>query len=316
MLHLFIVNPLSVGQKILQKWETIIRNACEKRGVRYEIYCAKAPEDGARYATQKAKEERALRLYACGGDGTVGELAGVAVREPHLQLCCLPFGTGNDFIRNFGKKQDFFDIEALLDGQEEVVDAISWNGNICANISNIGFDRDVVIRVSKLRKLPFMTRSIAYTIGLVIELFRFAKEKVTIECDEGRYSGKVSLALAANGQYYGGGYRAAGRASLTDGKMDVLVVRPISRLKFLTLVGDYKNGKILENKRAKPYIEYWQTEAVAFYKEGAPLYLCVDGEIHEVERAELKILPGALRFVRPAKNKKETQNETLTRTTA
>ena len=78
MKHVFIMNPLSGKRKSRQRMTGDITSACKELGADYEIYFTKGPLDCKRHARQlceeAAAEGRKLRIYGCGGDGTVNEL--------------------------------------------------------------------------------------------------------------------------------------------------------------------------------------------------------------------------------------------------
>lgn len=69
-----------------------------------------------------------LRFYACGGDGTVNEVANGIIGYDNAAMSVIPVGTGNDFLKNFGGDMDKFrDAENLWDGPQFPMDAIDVN---------------------------------------------------------------------------------------------------------------------------------------------------------------------------------------------
>ena len=114
MRHIFVVNPNAGQSRGLAQLQEQILAAGKKMGVRVEIYETKAAGDGEafvkRTCRQKAPDER-IRFYACGGDGAVHEMANGVYGFDNVEMGCIPLGTGNDFIRNFGSAKDFLDIE-------------------------------------------------------------------------------------------------------------------------------------------------------------------------------------------------------------
>ena len=61
------------------------------------------------------------------------------------------------------------------------------------------------------------------------------------------FEGKSLLLALCNGEYYGGSYRCAPYAIQDDGLMEVSIVKKVSRLTFLRLVGGYKKGEHITN---------------------------------------------------------------------
>ncbi|CAN3997349.1 hypothetical protein PBMFNG_PBMFNG_03990, partial [Dysosmobacter welbionis] len=82
-----------------------------------------------------------VRIYACGGDGTVHEAANGIAGFPNAAMTVIPAGTGNDFLKNFGPDAaKFSDPEHLWDGPEFPLDLIDCNGRLCLTIACSGID--------------------------------------------------------------------------------------------------------------------------------------------------------------------------------
>ena len=76
-----------------------------------------------------------MRLYACGGDGTVNEVANGIAGYANAAMTCIPIGTGNDFLKNFGADYEkFLDAENLWNGETQALDLIDCNGKYCLTI--------------------------------------------------------------------------------------------------------------------------------------------------------------------------------------
>ena len=77
----------------------------------------KAAKDGERYIKEICEANAAsgeqLRIYACGGDGTINEAVNGAFGYENVEIGAVPMGTGNDYsyIRNYGTATDFLDME-------------------------------------------------------------------------------------------------------------------------------------------------------------------------------------------------------------
>ena len=92
-------------------------------------------------ARKLAESGEAIRLYACGGDGTIHEVANGIAGFPNAAMSCIPTGTGNDFLKNFGPDADkFSDVENLWDGDAFPLDLIDCNGCLCLTIACNGID--------------------------------------------------------------------------------------------------------------------------------------------------------------------------------
>ena len=106
------------------------------------------------------------------------------------------------------------------------------------------------------------------------------------------------LTAIANGCFYGGGFKAAPRASMQDGLLDLCVVKKISRAKFVNLIGAYKKGTHLDMPQLEHIIRYYKTPSVCISFE-KPINICVDGEIEMTDLVEIASVPSACSFSVP-----------------
>ena len=107
-------------------------------------------------------------------------------------------------------------------------------------------------------------------------------------------NGKYFLALAANGQFYGGGYHGAPHAVVDDGLLDFVLVKKISRFRVLNFLKKYKAGDYDDLS----YCEHIRGTAMAVTSK-KETYCTVDGECVCRNCMNFSILPGAYRFVVP-----------------
>ncbi len=302
MKHSFIINPAAGKGKIASGLAEKIKETCRARELDFEIYFTKDVGDATAYVLRAgAERDRDVRFYACGGDGTLGETArGIMLLENRddVSLGLFPIGTGNDFVRNFSSGEKFLDVEAQLDGEALNVDVIRCNDRYSMNIVNIGFDCEVVCDTNKLKKSPLIPSKLAYIAGLVKTLVRKPGVDMTISVDGGAsQKHHFLLTTFANGSFYGGGFHSNPLASVTDAQLDCLLVRDITRRKFITLVGDYKKGTHLTPKFEK-ILKNFKGHAVDMLFDGET-NVSVDGEIVRVRELHLSVIPEAIKFLIP-----------------
>ena len=299
MKHVFIINPKSNSEAFTEKFRHKIEELCVNRGLEFEIKSTAKNLDAENFARQAAEKGDAVRVYACGGDGTVNEVVNGIFGFKNAELAVIPIGTGNDFIRTFGDIKKFFDIETVIDSEARPIDAIKINDRICINIANIGFDAAVVQRVEKLRKKRFVPKAVSYHLGVAICLIKFPKETLKIKFDDGEEQDeKFLLTLFANAQYYGGGYRSASPAKVDDGMMDVITVKNVSRRVFVSNVSAYQKGTIIGTPAGDKILKHRLCRRAVLTKE-TPFTVCYDGEMLPTTRAEIECMPKSIRFVIP-----------------
>lgn len=314
MNYYFIINPKAGKGGHTEILEENIRNSCEKRELTYEIYHTKAVFDATDFVKRicSDKDNLPARFYACGGDGTFGEVVNGAVGVSGVSVGVVPIGTGNDFVRNFSSGELFFDIDAQIDGQEERIDILKCNDKYAVNMINIGFDCEVVKKKEVLNKKPFMPSKLAYIFGVVVTLAKKPGVVARISCDDGEFlEKKCLLTTFANGEFCGGGFRSNPEATLDDGEIDALFVENISRTRFVSLVGSYKKGthlvpqnaEILKNKKVKRVeFKFASTQSAS-----------IDGEIFDFDELCIDVVPNAIDIVVPlgAKRNKLRKGESV-----
>ena len=141
MKHLFIINPAAGKKDQTAAYEAKIRPACEARGLDYEIAVSTHPGNCRTLARRAAETGEEVRLYACGGDGTLNEIVNGAAGFPNAAVTHFAGGSGNDFVKIFTQTEPFRDINALLDEPvTEDFDLIRCGKDLAVNVCSVGFD--------------------------------------------------------------------------------------------------------------------------------------------------------------------------------
>ena len=316
MKYVFIINPNSGQAKSRDKFLNTLKETAGALHIDYDVYYTKAPGDGQRHARELCMKYAAggetLRIYGCGGDGTVNEMANAACSFDNVEVGIIPMGTGNDYVRNYGDVADFLDIESQLLGKSQYSDLIryraEYNGAVtegyCANMFNIGFDCNVVDMTQTVKKWPLISGSLAYLIAIAIMFIKKKGADLRIQYEDGTvFDGRLLLSSVANGCFCGGGVKSAPQCRLDDGLMDVSVIKNVSRMAFATLFPSYAKGTHLEREMVirKELIRYTKERRLLIEANGESLRLCTDGEITTQKRVEFEMVPDAFRFIVPAK---------------
>ena len=316
MKYIFVVNPYAGKGNKIEKLKQSVTEACAGRGLDFTIYMTTEIGDAERYVRQICEEHResgeVLRIFACGGDGTVNESFNGAIGFDNVELGVIPIGTGNDFVRNFGGSDVFLDIEEQLESNTKRIDLIKYNDRYCINMINVGFDCDVAARTATLKKNPLIPSKFAYISGLLAEFIKKTGTAFRFKVD-GEDSGerKLLLSLFANGGFCGGGFFAAPEAELYDGFIDFCFIRDMSRLRFLSLVGPYKKGTHLDLEDRDELFEYGKCREVELFFD-EPKRICVDGEIEFSDHLHMQIEKQAIALVVPGYTENEENTKAAT----
>lgn len=243
MNHIFIINPVS-GKGNATKIIPEIERVMKKLSYSYEIQITTHPHHATEIAKNAALNNSAVRIYSCGGDGTLNEVVNGVANFKNVEIGAIPLGSGNDFIKSIGQKVDFESIKGQVLGSSMPIDLIKSKDRYCINICSCGFDSEVVGRKNKMRFLSKVSGAFSYFVSTFISLATNMKNHFIVTVDDNEPIEKDFLfVLAANGKYYGSSFKPTPNAEINDGLMDVMLINTLPRYKFVKLLGKYKTGE-------------------------------------------------------------------------
>ena len=298
MKHIFIINPTAGKTDSRQKIYDMAESLRQKHGL--DVQCILTKKQG--HATELAKKlcetGETLRFYACGGDGTVNEVANGIIGYDNAAMTVIPVGTGNDFLKNFGDDMEKFrDAENLRDGPQFPMDAIDVNGRVALTIACSGIDARVARDVHKYSESPLLDGKGSYIYSLAVNfLFKGIGTHWTITLDDVTTEGDWSLVSVCNGRYYGGGFMPVAEARMDDGVLNTLVVREVNRRTFLKFVGPYARG---EYAKFPEYAHCSCPKVVHIHSEKPDIVTCLDGESVVNSDVTIKLHDKKLNFFGP-----------------
>lgn len=297
MRHLFLINP-TAGRS--DRSEEIARQAaqfCAELGEPCDIQISACAGDIRRLAQRAGQTGQEIRLYACGGDGTLNEAVAGAADFENLSVTCYPCGSGNDYIKQFNRPELFFDLKNFAQGKTDRVDLIDVGGNYAVNVCSVGFDARIGTAIDAYRRLPLLSGPRAYHASVAANLIKGVAKPCRVELEEGTVvEGDLTLVCVCNGSWYGGSYHPVPEASIQDGMLDVLVVRRVSRLTVARVIAAYQQGRYAEYPQL---ISHFRTRSLHITTPTVePVNL--DGELLRSRDVTIKVLPQKLRFFAPA----------------
>ena len=312
MRTLFLLNPTAGKADCTRALPRQIDAAAARAGlamgeytIRITAHAGHARElanDAARQARQAGEQ---LRIYTAGGDGTFNEaLTGVYGFE-NAAVGCLPYGSGNDFLRTFGTKAEFLDLDAQLAGGPVAIDLMQTSLGLSATICAAGLDAQVAYDIPKFRRIPLCGGEAAYALSIVEQLCGHIGRRVEYTIDGETLTVDCLMCAVCNGRTYGGGFCAAPEAQPDDGWLDVYIIRKVSRLTIAKLLGMYKNGGHFRNgqlvRAAEPYFIYRRAKQVSLRAVDGrgPIVATADGECVPKEQITVQVQPLAGRILLP-----------------
>lgn len=297
MKHLFIVNPVAGGKDRSAEITAQAEQALLESGVPFEVYVTKAPMDACEKIRTEAANGEALRVYACGGDGTLNECVNGAVGLENVAVTHFPCGTGNDFIKMFGdEKERFFHLGELLDGEVRPLDVIECCGRYSINICSVGVDARIGTDVHKYSRIPVIGGATGYVVSTVVNLVKGITQKLAVRGCGMDYAGGTTLICACNGRFYGGGFNPVPEARPDNGTLDYLVVKDVTRMQFATLVGKYAKGRWRE--LPQEYVTHL-TGTHLEIEGDEEMVVNIDGEALYSKRVNFDVRPGGVNFIVP-----------------
>ena len=309
MKHLIVLNSSILPNKP----DVISKEIVEKafKGLDYEIYETTGPRSVVEFLKKYLKdhEKETVRVYACGGDGTVHEVVTGLAEAKNAELAIYACGTGNDFVKIYGGQEKFLNFDALIKGDVKEVDVSKIEGGklrdpwYSINVINFGFDAIVGAMGNYYKDNGYPEKAKAkgmspYDYALKHDAMKHGRFNDTVVyADKEQLNEKqMLLCTIAQGQYVGGKFKCAPKSDNTDGLMDVCMLKTMTLIGLGMIIGTYTKGEHLDKPRKK--IVYRRAKQV---KIVAPkdIDICVDGEMTKGKEFLVTCLPGAIKLVMP-----------------
>ena len=235
-------------------------------------------------------------IIICGGDGTLNRfLNDTEDIRPDCDIYYYPSGSGNDFARDIGAERGAPPV--LINRYIEHLPKICVNGKEHRFINGIGYGIDGYCceKGDELRGKG--NGEVNYTaIAIKGLLFHYKPTGATITVDgvEHRFE-KVWLAPTMIGRYYGGGFLPVREASMTDGVLNTLVVKQVTRRAVTRFVAPYSKG---EYWRFPQYAQSYTAKEIRITSD-EDIVTCLDGEILRFRDVTFRLSDKKLNFFAP-----------------
>lgn len=291
-----VVNPAAGGGRTERRWGRL-RDDLRRLGLAFEWMATTGPGSGTALA-RAAVEAGAELIVAVGGDGTLSEVVNGVTREdaPTATVGALLTGRGRDAVRNLGLARDVrLAARRLVEGADVRIDLVrvDWpdgGRRYAVGSAGAGFDARVAHRAA----VGGGRGTVPYLLAVVKTLSEHTPVDAELEIDGVRaWAGRLSLAVAANGPYLGGGMKIAPAADVSDGFLDLVVLGDLGRLELLRWLPAVYRGAHL----AHPRVDVHRARRVAL-RAATPLPVHVDGEVAPPAPVGFVACPAALRLRR------------------
>ena len=294
---LFFINPISGSKSKLQLEEKIIKK-CEEKNIAFEILFT-SPEGSYDFLRDKIEKDLITDIVICGGDGSLSPIIS-SLLNIKINIGILPIGSGNGLAKTAGIPKSLdkaFDI--IFKGNASYVDAFLINDRLSCHVCGLGFDAKVAYQFSKQR-----TRGLSTYSKQVFKNFLSAQTySFSIDADGIHFNVEAFLICIANSNQFGNNFKIAPQASLSDGFLDIVVVKKTNKfrvvLSFVKQILAGKTGNVNEKSVHQKNILYFQTNKIKIINPHlAPLH--IDGDpAQTVKEFSIEILPSAYRLIQP-----------------
>lgn len=228
-------------------------------------------------------------VWIVGGDGTLNFFIN---QYPQIQLPLSIFagGTGNDFHwMLYGQTTLEQQVENMLEAKPFMTDAGTCNGELFLNGIGIGFDGAIVKDLVGKKKFPGKT---SYLISILKNISGYREKNIELKMPGEVIKQDCFMISVANAARYGGGFKVAPRALLTDGLLDINIVGAISLWKRLRYIPVIEKGEHL----GLPFIQYRHARQVIIRAlNSLPAHR--DGEYFEAKEFDIHLLPKRFSFL-------------------
>ena len=298
MTHIFIINPHAGKRDQTSRIYEMADHLREAHGLTCACMLTDRPGGAADMARKLAETGEELRLYACGGDGTISEVANGIAGFSNAAMTAIPTGTGNDFLKNFGPDMEKFqDAENLWAGEVFPLDLIACNGRLCLTIACNGIDARIADSVHQYGNSPLLHGRNSYLASVAVNfLFKPIGRHWKVWLDDEALEDDFALVSMCNGRYYGGGSMPVPEARMNDGVLHTVLIKNIPKATFARLFAPYSAGEY--RKLPQELIRVSTARQVRIQAE-EDIVTCLDGECFRSREVVMGLADKRLRFFGP-----------------
>lgn len=295
---LLIVNPIS-GTRDKDKLVPQLEAKLSEKNFKVETRFTKARGDAYDF-TKQAVSDGCDVVVACGGDGTVNEVAS-ALCGTNIPMAIIPSGSGNGLARHIGLTIDELAAVDIIDF-ENVCDCDygEVNGDRFFCTFGTGFDAAVAKKFNEESTRGKTT----YIKDAFLEFAKYRPQEYRVTIDDANtFDIKAYLIAVCNASQYGNNAFIAPEASITDGVFDVIIIKDAPHLQTLLAGIDMLTGCLPNNKQ----IDIIRCTKVDIVPKNDDSHVHLDGDPYpSAPEYSIRIFPGQIRLFTNPKRKKFT----------
>ncbi|HEY8389863.1 MAG TPA: diacylglycerol kinase family protein [Clostridia bacterium] len=287
MYHIIINSSSKKGKRAVKD----ITKELTKRGVEFEFHFTQYAKH-AKVLAAEVSQAGAKNIIGVGGDGTFHEIINGIQNLSEVNLGFIPLGSGNDFaacakLKKGNVKKALNDI---LTGNIKKIDYIQFEDGLrCLNIAGTGLDVEVLKNTLAMRRLKGKPM---YLWGLIRALKNFNPYKINVEIDGQTKSYECIMVGVANGMYFGGGMNLSPLSNISDGKLNVVIIKMVKRSQIKFLLPKFLRGSHINMY----FSEHYVVDKVKITNDQS-YRVELDGEIYSNLNFDCHVVPGGINML-------------------
>ena len=291
----YIINPIS-GTRKKSGLQKLIEEKTKKENIAFKIFPSVASGDYS-FLSSIIKDEKITDIVVAGGDGTLSQVVGSLMKE-NVNFGVIPCGSGNGLAMAAGISKDPLKaLDIVFKSRSKSIDGFYINDHFSCMLTGIGFDAKVAHEFAQHPRRGLRT----YAVLVGKNFFSAKPYQFTIECKGLKFSTEAFFISIANSNQFGNNFTIAPKALLSDGLLDVVIVKKTAKpLLLYNLIKQILAGKLekMETSLRLPVI-YFQTKQLSIENTSlAPMH--IDGEPSETyQKLKVKILPKCFNLIHP-----------------
>ena len=296
MHYIFIINGREDKAAILEDVNRQIQEA--GKGLDYESYVTRGIGDGTRFVRIYCDLHPNAKVcfVACGGSGTLNEVASGMVGSHEKYLAILAYGETNDFTKYYPDR-DFRSLRKLLAGEPRKIDIIRANDSYSINVINVGFE---AMAASRVYELSEEGKKHAMNKGIFYALLTARHNRIRVVADGERMNRRfLFLCTLSNCRWCGGEFLCAPYADNEDGLIEFSLVKHMGLLTLLRVLPHYRRGLQFEKRPGKRKFIYRRVKRVSLISNSLT-DISLDGEILPGHTFDIEILPKEINLILPS----------------
>ena len=276
--------------------QKLIEEKTKKENIPFKIFPSVASGDYS-FLSSIIKDEKITDVVVAGGDGTLSQVVGSLMKE-NVNFGVIPCGSGNGLAMAAGiSKEPLKALDIVFKSRSKSIDGFYINDHFSCMLTGIGFDAKVAHEFAQHPKRGLRT----YAVLVGKNFFSAKPYHFTIECNVLKFSTEAFFISIANSNQFGNNFTIAPKALLSDGLLDVVIVKKTAKpLLLYNLIKQILGGKLekMETSLRLPVI-YFQTKQLSIENTSlAPMH--IDGDPSETyPKLKIRIVPKCFNLIHP-----------------